>query len=134
MELVHYKILELPKTATESEIKKSYRGLARKYHPDLSPDDKEAEKKFKEINEANEVLSNPESRKKYDKYGKEWKHADEFEKQGYGSSNQQHYNKQNQSSGNTEDFYDFSSRCMVLMAVETVKESLKDRISMQNCI
>jgi curved DNA-binding protein len=107
MELVHYKILELAKTATESEIKKSYRGLARKYHPDLSPDDK---------------------------YGKEWKHADEFEKQGYGSSNQQHYNKQNQSSGNTEDFYDSSSRCMVLMAVETVKENLKDRISMQNCI
>ena len=75
----YYKILEIPKTATESEIKKSYRKLARKYHPDLNPNNKESEKKFKEINEANEVLSNPENRKKYDKYGKDWQHADEIE-------------------------------------------------------
>ena len=76
----YYKILEIPKTATETEIKKSYRKFARKYHPDLNPNNKEAEKKFKEINEANEVLSNPENRKKYDKYGKDWQHADEIEK------------------------------------------------------
>lgn len=77
----YYKILNLPTTATQDEIKKSYRKLARKYHPDLNPNNKEAEKKFKEINEANEVLSNAENRKKYDQYGKDWKHADAFEAQ-----------------------------------------------------
>jgi curved DNA-binding protein len=74
----YYKILEIPKSASEDEIKKAYRKLARKYHPDLSPNNKEAEKKFKEINEANEVLSDPEKRKKYDTYGKDWKNADAF--------------------------------------------------------
>ena len=78
----YYKILEIQKTATEAEIKKAYRKLARKYHPDLNPNDKTAEAKFKSINEANEVLSNVENRKKYDKYGKDWQHADEFEKAG----------------------------------------------------
>lgn len=76
----YYKILGVDKKASESEIKKAYRKLARKYHPDVNPNDKEAEKKFKEINEANEVLSHPENRKKYDSYGKDWKHAEEFEK------------------------------------------------------
>ncbi|WP_296702658.1 J domain-containing protein [Algoriphagus sp.] len=76
----YYQILGIPKTATEKDIKVAYRKLARKYHPDLNPDNKEAELKFKEINEANEVLSNPENRKKYDKYGKDWKHGEEFEK------------------------------------------------------
>lgn len=76
----YYKVLGVSKSATEKEIKKAYRKLARKYHPDLNPDDKEAEKKFKEINEANEVLSNAENRKKYDKYGKDWKHGEEFER------------------------------------------------------
>jgi len=89
----YYKILGINKNATESDIKKAYRKLARKHHPDLNPNDKVSEKKFKEINEANEVLSNPENRKKYDKYGKDWKHADEFEKakqqQQYYSSSQQ---------------------------------------------
>ncbi|WP_299441359.1 J domain-containing protein [uncultured Aquimarina sp.] len=81
MEFVdYYKILGISKNATESDIKKAYRKLARKYHPDLNPNDKEAEKKFKEINEANEVLSNAENRKKYDQYGNDWKHAEEFEK------------------------------------------------------
>ena len=76
----YYKILGIDKNATDAEIKKAYRKLARKYHPDLNPDDREAEIKFKQINEANEVLSNPENRKKYDQYGKDWKHAEEFEK------------------------------------------------------
>jgi len=76
----YYKILGIDKTATDAEIKKAYRKLARKYHPDLNPNDKTAEQKFKEINEANEVLSHPENRKKYDQYGEDWKHSEEFEK------------------------------------------------------
>src|SRR4051812_15611360 len=76
----YYKILGVDKNASESDIKSAYRKLARKYHPDLNPNDKEANKKFQQINEANEVLSDPEKRKKYDTYGKDWKHAEEFEK------------------------------------------------------
>jgi curved DNA-binding protein len=72
--------LGIDKSATEAEVKKAYRKLARKYHPDLNPNDKEAEQKFKEVNEANEVLSHPENRKKYDQYGEDWKHSEEFEK------------------------------------------------------
>ena len=75
----YYKILGLNKNATEEEIKKAYRKLARKHHPDLNPNDKEAHIKFQQINEANEVLSDPEKRKKYDAYGENWKHADQFE-------------------------------------------------------
>jgi len=90
----YYKILGISKTATEKDIKTAYRKLARKYHPDLNPDDKNAEIRFKEINEANEVLSNPNSRKKYDKYGEDWKHGEEYEKaqrqqQGQSQSSQQ---------------------------------------------
>jgi curved DNA-binding protein len=76
----YYKILGIDKKATDAEVKKAYRKLARKYHPDLNPNDKAAEQKFKEINEANEVLSHPENRKKYDQYGEDWKHSEEFEK------------------------------------------------------
>ncbi|MGO4816871.1 DnaJ C-terminal domain-containing protein [Flavobacterium sp. W22_SRS_FP1] len=76
----YYKVLQVDKKATETEIKKAYRKMARKYHPDLNPNNKESEKKFKEINEANEVLSNAVNRKKYDEYGENWQHADEFEK------------------------------------------------------
>jgi len=76
----YYKILGIEKKATQADIKKAYRKLARKYHPDINPNDKNSEKKFKEINEANEVLGNPENRKKFDKYGEDWKHADEFDK------------------------------------------------------
>lgn len=74
----YYKILGIEKSATAADIKKAYRKLARKLHPDLNPNDKEAEKKFKQVNEANEVLSDPEKRKKYDQYGKDWQHADAF--------------------------------------------------------
>ena len=75
----YYKILGIDKNASEEDIKKAYRKLARKHHPDLNPNDKEANKKFQQINEANEVLSDPEKRKKYDQYGKDWQHADQFE-------------------------------------------------------
>src|ERR1700710_1199201 len=76
----YYKILGVTKSASDDDIKKAYRKLARKLHPDLNPTDKEANKKFQQINEANEVLSDPEKRKKYDQYGKDWQHADAFEK------------------------------------------------------
>jgi len=75
----YYKILGVDKKATPAEIKSAYRKLARKLHPDLNPNDRDAKRKFQEINEANEVLSDPEKRKKYDQYGENWKHADEFE-------------------------------------------------------
>jgi curved DNA-binding protein len=75
----YYKILELAKTATTDEIKKSYRKLARKLHPDLNPKDPQAQRKFQQLNEANEVLSDPEKRAKYDKYGENWQHGEEME-------------------------------------------------------
>ena len=65
----YYKILGVDKSASQDDVKKAYKKLARKYHPDLKPNDPDAHRKFQEINEANEVLSDPEKRKKYDKYG-----------------------------------------------------------------
>lgn len=107
----YYKILGIDKSASESDIKKAYRKLARKHHPDVNPNDKEAERKFKEANEANEVLSDPEKRKKYDKYGKDWKHADQFEQAGQqrqyrqSSSGAEEYGGGSNFGG--EDFSDF---------------------------
>lgn len=75
----YYKIIGVDSTASQDEIKKAYRKLARKFHPDLNPNDKVAEAKFKQINEAYEVLGNEENRKKYDKYGKDWQHAEAYE-------------------------------------------------------
>lgn len=74
----YYKVLGVERNASQDDIKKAYRKMARKYHPDLNKDDPNAKNKFQEINEANEVLSDPEKRKKYDEYGEHWKHADEF--------------------------------------------------------
>ena len=65
----YYEVLGLQKGATDDEIKKAYRKLAKQYHPDLNPDNPEAEAKFKEINEANDVLSDPQKRAKYDQFG-----------------------------------------------------------------
>ncbi|WP_339886750.1 J domain-containing protein [uncultured Flavobacterium sp.] len=105
----YYKVLGITKSATSDEIKKAYRKLARKLHPDINPNDKEAQTKFQQLNEANEVLSNPEKRKKYDKYGKDWEKGEEYEKY-----KQQHSNtgqQQSYSSGdfNGEDFSDYFS-------------------------
>ena len=65
----YYEVLGIGKNATDAEIKSAYRKLAKKYHPDLNPGDKTAEEKFKEVNEANDVLSDPEKRKRYDQFG-----------------------------------------------------------------
>jgi curved DNA-binding protein len=105
----YYKILGLSKKATKNEIKAAYRKLARKYHPDLNPNNKEAEKKFKAINEANEVLSDPEKRKKYDEFGKDWKHADEFKKARQQQNQESQFSRETYSDfgGFSGDFSDF---------------------------
>ena len=95
----YYKILGLTKSASEADIKKAYRKLARKHHPDLNPNDKSAEQKFKQINEANEVLSDPEKRKKYDQYGKDWQHADSYEKARQQQGSQGYSNQRTYTSG-----------------------------------
>lgn len=74
----YYTILGVKRDASEKEIRQAYRRLARKYHPDVNPENKRAETRFKEINEAYEVLSKPENRQKYDRFGDKWKHADQF--------------------------------------------------------
>lgn len=75
----YYNVLGVPKNASEEDIKKAYRKLARKHHPDLNPNDVEANKRFQQINEAHEILSDPEKRKKYDQYGKDWQYAEQIE-------------------------------------------------------
>lgn len=97
----YYSILGVQKSASAEDIRKAYRKLARKYHPDLNPNDKEAKMKFQQINEANEVLSDPEKRKKYDQYGEHWKHADEIEK------NRQQQAGRQQAGGDFGGFGDF---------------------------
>src|SRR5580700_6944454 len=74
----YYEVLGLPRGASEDEIRKTYRQLARKYHPDVNPNDKSAEEKFKEINEAYEVLSDADKRKRYDELGANWKSGADF--------------------------------------------------------
>jgi len=76
----YYSTLGVSRSASEKEIRSAYRRLARKLHPDVNPSDKAAESKFKEVNAAYDVLSDPEKRKKYDRYGDNWEHADEIER------------------------------------------------------
>jgi curved DNA-binding protein len=101
----YYAILGVSKSASQDEIRKAYRKQARKHHPDVNPDDEQAIHRFKQLNEANEVLSDPEKRKKYDQYGKDWEHADQIE-------NMRKQQSQYQASGyqaenENEDYSDF---------------------------
>ncbi len=107
----YYKILDIDKSASPKDVRNAYRKLARKYHPDLNPNNADAKTNFQQINEANEVLSDPEKRKKYDQYGKDWQHADEFEKQkqqqsqSSGSGNRGGFSG-GQSAGDFSDFFE----------------------------
>lgn len=105
----YYQVLGVGKSASADDIKKAFRKLARKHHPDLNPNDKEAHKKFQQINEANEVLSDTEKRKKYDKYGKDWEHGEEYEKARQQQSQARNYGGQSYSGGGfgEDDFSDF---------------------------
>ena len=102
----YYKILGVDKNASQDDIRKAYRKLARKHHPDLNPNDKEAHIKFQQINEANEVLSDPEKRKKYDEYGENWKHADQFEQARQQQGSQQQGQQQWAGQGYSGEFGD----------------------------
>ncbi|NRR91606.1 J domain-containing protein [Winogradskyella undariae] len=103
----YYKVLGVDKNASKSDIKKAYRKLARKHHPDLNPNDKEAELRFKKVNEANEVLSHDENRKKYDQYGENWQHgeAEEQARQSH-QRNQRRSNSSNFDDGEYSDFFE----------------------------
>lgn len=91
----YYTVLGLDKNASTDEIKKAYRKMARKYHPDLNPDDQEAKQKFQQINEAQEVLTDSEKRKQYDKYGEQygerWKEGEQYEQHRQSQQQQQSY-------------------------------------------
>ena len=115
----YYKVLGVERNASQEEIKKAYRKLAKKYHPDINKDNPQAQERFQEINEANEVLSDSEKRKRYDEYGEHWKHSEEFEAQrqgahGYGDDAQDYdfggfggFGDFGRSAGNRSGFSDF---------------------------
>ncbi len=123
----YYKVLGLDRTATQTDIRKAYRRLAKQYHPDINKDNPQAQERFQEINEANEVLSDPEKRKRYDEYGEHWAHAEEYEAQrrqyeqryeqqgtysdsgsgGFGGFNFGGFGDFTRSKGNTGGFSDF---------------------------
>ena len=113
----YYKVLGVANDASQEEIKKAYRRLAKQYHPDLNKDNPQAKAKFQEINEANEVLGDPEKRRRYDEYGEHWKHSEEFEAQrqrrsyggtqGYGPGEFDGFGDFTHSAGNDSGFSDF---------------------------
>ena len=126
----YYKVLGLDRSATPADIRKAYRKLAKQFHPDINKSDPKAQERFQEINEANEVLSDPEKRKRYDEYGEHWIHAEEYEaqrqqykeqygrrmhehdfteseKQGFGGFNFSGFGDFSRSRGNTSEFSDF---------------------------
>lgn len=109
----YYEILGVDKTSTQDQIKKAYRKLAKKYHPDANPGDKKAEEKFKEANEANEVLSDPEKRKKYDQFGQNYNFSNgtDFDpsQYGFGGNNgnvRYEYRTNGNNGGDFSDFFD----------------------------
>jgi DnaJ-class molecular chaperone len=103
----YYQILGVSRNATDKEIKKAYRKLARQHHPDVNPGDKSAEAKFKEINKAYEVLSDQEKRKKYDQFGESWQSAEQFAKAGWQQEPQWGFG--GGGAGPTFDFTEFTS-------------------------
>ena len=100
----YYKVLGVDQSATQAEIKKAYKKLARKYHPDVNPNDQDAEARFKEINEAYQVIGKEENRKKYDQFGQDWQHADDINRAR--SQGRQQYQYTGSPGGET-DFSDF---------------------------
>lgn len=100
----YYKVLGVERSATQDQIKKAYRKLAVKYHPDKNPGDKAAEEKFKEISEAYQVLGNEDSRKKYDELGANWK---QYENMGYGGQGFQGFDGQGFEGFGSSGFSDF---------------------------
>jgi curved DNA-binding protein len=103
----YYKILEIDKKATQPEVKKAYRTLAKKNHPDKNLGDKKAEERFKLVNEANEVLGNPEKRKQYDELGENWQQNQQSQNQQRNTNLQSRQGNQGFGGGNQEDFSDF---------------------------
>jgi curved DNA-binding protein len=104
----YYVLLGVKKNCTPDEIKKAYRKLARKYHPDLNKTDPAAKANFQQINEANNVLSDPEKRKKYDQYGQNWEHAKDYDSGNRNPNFNSENDFQDRESGNsTEDFFNF---------------------------
>ena len=101
----YYQTLGVAKNASDKDIKNAYRKLARKYHPDLNPNDAEANKKFQQLNEANEVLSDAEKRKKYDQYGENWQHGEEYAK--YEQEQKQSRQQGSYAGGQSQGFEDF---------------------------
>src|SRR3984957_2158292 len=105
----YYEILGVKKSASAEEIRKAFRKLARKYHPDVNPGDKSAEERFKDINGANEVLSDPEKRKKYDKYGENWEHADQIEEMQRKQSSGDFFRRSQGGGAQSSNDFDFGS-------------------------
>ncbi|WP_310558443.1 J domain-containing protein [Flavobacterium sp.] len=103
----YYKILEIDKKATPAEVKKAYRTLAKKNHPDKNLNDKKAEERFKLVNEANEVLGNPEKRKQYDELGENWQQNQQAQSQQRNPNQQSRQSNQGFGGGNQENFSDF---------------------------
>ncbi len=103
----YYKILEIDKKATPAEVKKAYRTLAKKNHPDKNLNDKKAEERFKLVNEANEVLGNPEKRKQYDELGENWQQNQQAQNHQRNPKQQSRQSNQGFSGANQEDFSDF---------------------------
>ncbi|OGO14202.1 MAG: hypothetical protein A2Z02_01875 [Chloroflexi bacterium RBG_16_48_7] len=108
----YYNVLGVPRNAVDKDIKAMYRKLARKYHPDVNPGDKAAEARFKEINEAFEILSDPDKRKKYDQYGSDFDNAEAFARAQQQARQQQQYRTYNRGGGGGQPFTTFETSDM----------------------